>query len=71
MGKVLKGGEGQSSPSHPGSSSIWGVRDSILGVDKWGRCCKVGRDKAAPLPGSSINWGVGDSILGVSKWGRC
>ena len=48
VGEVLQGGEGQSSPSQPGSSSKCDVEDSVLDVNKWVRCCKVGRGRAAP-----------------------
>ena len=48
VGEVLQGGKGQSGPSKPGSSSNWGVGDSILGVHKWGRRCKVEMGRAAP-----------------------
>ena len=47
VGEVLQGGEGLSGPSQQGSSNNWGLGESILGVPKWGRCCKAGRGRAA------------------------
>ena len=61
MGELLQGWEGQSSPSQPGSNSKCDVGDSVLGVNKWVRCCKVGRGRAAPpsqAAAASVVWGT-------------
>ena len=58
VGEVQQEWERQSSPSQPGISSHWGVGDSILGVNKWGRCSKVGRGRAAPPSQGSAAIGV-------------
>ena len=61
MGEVLQGREGQSSPSQPGSSSKCDVEDSVLDVNKWVRCCKVGRGRAAPprqAAAAIVVWGT-------------
>ena len=65
MEEVLQGGEGKSSPFQPGSSSNWGVEDSVLGMYKWERCCKVGRGRAAPPSQAAAAIGVWPTSPGV------
>ena len=61
MGEELQGKERQSSPSHPGIKN-WGVGNSFLGVNKWGRCCKVGRGRVAPTSQAAATIGVWGTV---------